>query len=85
MSGNTRPSLIGLFVGILSTVIIREILESVLGWAGISTALWALFIGVILLLVLALAQKWEPLQTIIALGTTLIGAVTGLASLFIIF
>ena len=71
---------IGFLVGLVSMIFIREFLENMLGWAGISTALRAMAIGAIGLV--AVGRRWEPHHVLGALGTTLLGAISGLFLLF---
>jgi len=71
----------GLFTGVFSTVFIRELLESTLGWAGLSTAAYAFAIGIVVLLVVGVVQDWKYYQMAIALGAALLGAVAGIVIL----
>ena len=73
---------IGFLVGLVSMIFIREFLENTLGWAGVSTALRAIVIGAIGLIAIALGRRWEPHHVLGALGTTLLGAMSGLFLLF---
>ena len=73
---------IGFLVGLVSMIFIREFLENMLGWAGISTALRAIAIGAIGLIAIAFGRRWEPHHVLGALGTTLLGAMSGLFLLF---
>ena len=73
---------LGFLVGLVSMIFIREFLENTLGWAGVSTALRAIVIGAIGLIAIALGRRWEPHHVLGALGTTLLGAMSGLFLLF---
>jgi hypothetical protein len=66
---------IGLVTGFFSTVFLREVLESTLGWAGVSTAAYAFVIGIVALLVLGVVRNWKLYQMAIASGAALLGAV----------
>ena len=73
---------LGFLVGLVSMIFIREFLENMLGWAGASTALRAIAIGAIGLVAIAFARRWKPHHILGALGTTLLGAMSGLCLLF---
>ena len=76
-----KRGVVGLFTGVFSTVFIREVLESTLGWAGLSTAAYAFTIGIVALLVVGTVQNWKYYQMAIASGAAVLGAVAGIVVL----
>ena len=79
LDGVKKLSVAGLSVGFFSTFFIRSFLEYTLGWAGISTAYYALSIGVVALILYAITQRWRLHQLAISLGAALVGGILGLA------